>query len=312
MPILETENLTKIYSSGILKRKNITALKGVSIAVEPGEIFGLLGPNGAGKTTFIKLLLSIAHPTSGSAKVFDVGIGNVEIQKKTGYLPENHRYPPFLSAAETLRFFGQIHRMSSDKLRTRVTYLLQLVGLQDWANVKVKKFSKGMLQRLGLAQSLINDPDLLFLDEPTDGVDPIGRKEIRNLLLDLKSQGKTIFLNSHLLSEVESISDRVVILNKGEVIKTGLISDLTELRSEYDIRYEGSCTEATFSRLSALGKVSHGELSSLSVYVESTESLNAMIDILRQEQIRLLSLTPKKSTLEDYFINLIRKENNAQ
>src|SRR3989304_5850809 len=227
MPIVETASIFKTYRSGVFKRVTVPALVDVSLSVDSGEIFGLLGPNGAGKTTFIKILLSIVHPTTGEATILGETLGSLKIKEKIGYLPENHRYPQFLTGYQTLHFFGGLSGLTGSALRDRALSLLDLVGLSEWKKVKIKRYSKGMLQRLGLAQALLNDPEILFLDEPTDGVDPVGRKEIRDLLKDLRKQGKTIFLNSHLLSEVEAISDRVAILNKGKVLKVGTVSEIT-------------------------------------------------------------------------------------
>jgi ABC-2 type transport system ATP-binding protein len=233
MSVIETKNLTKEYSSKSFSKKKILALDKFSFNVESGEIFGLLGPNGAGKTTLIKLLLSIVFPTEGEALIFDKNISDVNIKSKIGYLPENHRFPGYFTAEKVLYYFGGLSGVSSRILKNRIDELLKLVNLEKWKKTKVSKFSKGMMQRLGIAQAIINDPELIFLDEPTDGVDPIGRKEIRDIMLDLKSKGKTIFVNSHLLSEVELVCDRVAILNKGVLIKEGLVEDILAVSAGY-------------------------------------------------------------------------------
>jgi len=238
MTIVETRALSKTFRLGLIRTSHVEALKAVDLSVNRGEIFGLLGPNGAGKTTFVKILLSITHPTSGDAQVFGQNLGALPIREKSGYLPENHRYPPFLTGLQTLLLFGSLHGLKGSSLTQKARSLLQQVGLKDWMNVKIKRYSKGMLQRLGMAQALLNNPELLFLDEPTDGVDPVGRKEIRDVLKDLRSQGATIFLNSHLLSEVELICDRVAILDKGQVLRVGTISDITAPQLEYEIQVE--------------------------------------------------------------------------
>ena len=191
MHAITSDSLSKTYRSGIRGKQQVAALVGFSIDVAPGQIFGLLGPNGAGKTTFIKILLSITHPSSGEASILGTKLPSVQIRKRIGYLPENHRYPGYLTGEQVLRFFGRLGGVAPGVLHQRIPTLLQLVGMEQWRTMKVKKYSKGMLQRLGLAQSLINDPEVLFLDEPTDGVDPVGRKEIRDVLTNLKNQGKT-------------------------------------------------------------------------------------------------------------------------
>jgi len=207
---IETHHLSKFYSRGKVK-----ALQDFSLSVEKGKIFGLLGPNGAGKTTFIKLLLGIIHPTKGQAFILGQPVSNYRVHQHIGYLSEKHHFPDFLQARQVLYYFGKMSGISGSQLDLRIEELLELVNLSEWANAKTREFSKGMLQRLGLAHTLINDPQLIFLDEPTDGIDPVGRREIRDLLQLLRDQGKTIFLNSHLLSEVERISDEIAILLAG-------------------------------------------------------------------------------------------------
>jgi ABC-2 type transport system ATP-binding protein len=309
MEALQTVDLTKHYRPGLFKRKNILALEKVSLSVEQGEIFGLLGPNGAGKTTFVKLLLSIALPTSGTATVLGHSLGQRALKEKCGYLPESHRYPGFLTALDTLIFFGRLNGLPESALKDKANSLLEMVGLKDWAKVKTKKFSKGMLQRLGLAQALINDPKLLFLDEPTDGVDPIGRKEIRDLLLKLRTQGTTIFLNSHLLSEIELMCDRVAILNKGQVVRTGTISELTTQKLAYVIQLSAPISEDLRMQLHQ----SHFSLEvkdkSLTVSLKDKSELNSIIDALRAEGIGIEGMTQQKTSLEDYFIQLLKGEN---
>src|SRR5437867_11780295 len=226
MPVIQTSGLSKVYSAKFSKRK-VNSLNNFTFSVNEGEIFGLLGPNGAGKTTLIKILLAIVFPTSGSGKIFGQQLTDHNWKSKIGYLPENHKFPLYLTGEQVLEFYGGLSGSKDPSAITKkIPELMAAMKLGEWKKVKVKKYSKGMLQRLGLAQAMLSDPDLLFLDEPTDGVDPIGRKEIRDLLLDLKHKGKTIFLNSHLLSEVELICDRVAILNKGDLIKEGSVDEL--------------------------------------------------------------------------------------
>jgi ABC-2 type transport system ATP-binding protein len=309
MEALQTVDLTKHYRPGLFKNKNILALEKVSLSVEQGEIFGLLGPNGAGKTTFIKLLLSIALPTSGTATVLGYTLGQRALREQCGYLPESHRYPGFLTALDTLVFFGRLNGLPESTLKDKSKSLLEMVGLKDWLKVKTKKFSKGMLQRLGIAQALINDPKVLFLDEPTDGVDPIGRKEIRDILLQLKSQGTTIFLNSHLLSEIELMCDRVTILNKGKVIRTGTISEMTTQQLVYVIQTSAPIAEDIRIRL----RQSHFSLefqdTGLVVSLKDKSELNPIIDLLRENGIEIAGLMQQKTSLEDYFIKLLKGEN---
>jgi len=311
MNTVSISNLSKSYSSGLFKKSNIQALSDVSIEVRKGEIFGLLGPNGAGKTTLVKILLSIVRPTSGDAAILDQPLGSSRVRERIGYLPENHRYPPFLTANQTLLHFGRLQGLSGPGLRERAAKLLQTVGLGQWSAVKIKKFSKGMLQRLGLAQALINDPEVLFLDEPTDGVDPVGRKEIRDILKDLRTAGKTVFLNSHLLSEVEEVSDRVAILNKGRVISTGTIQDFTAHVLEYEINLGVSPTEATLAKLKPLCRTVTANQASLSLALRTKEDMNQVLQLLLHEGLVVESVLPRKSRLEDSFIDLIKSGENS-
>ena len=308
MVVVQTEQLSKVYRSGLIRRSEVTALRDVTVEVNSGEIFGLLGPNGAGKTSLVKILLSVSFPSSGSATVFNEPLGSLFIRKRSGYLPENHRYPTFLSGLETLMMFGRIHGLESRALKDRALALLQTVGLKDWANHKIKKYSKGMLQRLGLAQALLNEPDVLFLDEPTDGVDPMGRKEIRDLLRELRNRGTTIFLNSHILSEVELICDRVAILNKGQVIKVGTVDAITKKQDEYEFHLTKHVTKALCEKLKKIlpGIQREGKL--LRVVANNSKEMNTVIDFLRSKNILIQSITYRKSTLEESFIELIKAE----
>jgi ABC-2 type transport system ATP-binding protein len=307
---IETKSLSKIYSTAFGKKK-VNALSEVSLKISHGTIFGLLGPNGAGKTTFVKLLLGITYPTLGSGILLNEPISNYTVKKKIGYLPENHRYPGYLKGIEVLRFFGKLSGMSGKDLEIKIDELLELVKLSEWGKSKVKTYSKGMMQRLGLAQSLLNDPDLVFLDEPTDGVDPIGRKEIRDILLELKSRSKTILLNSHLLSEVEMITDRVGILNKGKLLREGSVKELTERKAEYKISLSES--EIDTNKFSdnniSIMKNSDG---SLSVKLDDVESLNMLIDNLRKNGFLIREIEHNKSTLEEMFISLIKEADKGR
>lgn len=286
----------------------MTALRNASLTVNAGEIFGLLGPNGAGKTTFVKILLSIVLPSSGSASILNEPLGSLAILRKSGYLPENHRYPSFLTGLETLLMFGRMHGLDTRTLKDRALSLLQMVGLKDWEKVKIKKYSKGMLQRLGLAQALLNEPEIMFLDEPTDGVDPVGRKEIRDVLRDLRSRGTTIFLNSHILSEVELICDRVAILNKGQIIKVSSVDAITKRQDEYEIRLGAEVTEDMLEQVRAITVSAEREGTLLRIVARDRQEMNRVIDYLRAKGILVESITHRKSTLEESFIELIRSE----
>ncbi|MCF8240483.1 MAG: ABC transporter ATP-binding protein [Melioribacteraceae bacterium] len=309
MSIVEINNLTKIYSGGF-KRNSVTALQDFSLTVEPGTIYGLLGPNGAGKTTLVKVLLGITFPTSGEAKIFGKDISDYTVRQRIGYLPENHKFPSYLNGGEVLKFFAEMSGYKDKNLNNRIDELLDIVKMRKWKRTKIKNYSKGMMQRLGLAQAMINDPDLIFLDEPTDGVDPIGRKEIRDLLQELKSGGKTIFLNSHLLSEVELVTDRATILHKGKLVRQGTMEELTTQKEEFRIRLNDPLDENLINTdLKDYNLKMIGE-SFYSFHARNVEQLNGLIDILRKYEINIHSIVPQKNTLEEMFISVIEETEN--
>ena len=303
---IEISNLTKVYNK---KKNEVRALNDLTLNISPGIIYGLLGPNGAGKTTLIKILLGIVRPTLGNAKILGVGINDYSIRKRIGYLPENHKFPQFLTAEGVMKYFAELSGVEITNPDKEIDRLLALVNMTKWKKTKIKKFSKGMMQRLGLAQALINNPDLIFLDEPTDGVDPIGRKEIRDLLVRLKDDGKTIFLNSHLLSEVELVSDRIAILNKGNLIKEGSVEEITASKQIYTLELENKLSENfikdnfkdfTFKELDI-------DKSTYEFHISDMKELNKLIDNLRENNIVIKAVTPQKNTLEEMFISLINK-----
>jgi len=306
MIAIETKNLSKEYVSSFGK-KRVYALSGLDLAINEGTIFGLLGPNGAGKTTLVKLLLEIIFPTSGTAKILNENIADYHVKKRIGYLPENHKYPSYLSGGDVLKFFGRLSGMEGLSLQKKTDELLELVKLTKWKKSKIKTYSKGMMQRLGLAQSLINDPELIFLDEPTDGVDPIGRKEIRDILLELKNRSKTIFLNSHLLSEVEQITDRVGILNKGKLLREGTVKELTEKKEEYRLAVAENDIDITgYSNSNTI--ITSSTNGTFSVKVDDIEGMNQLLDKLRTENILIKEIVLQKTSLEEMFISLINEE----
>src|SRR5512144_644236 len=231
--VIQAGGLRKVYRSRFGTRR-VTALDGIDLSVEPGEVFGLLGPNGAGKTTAVKILLGLTRPTDGSARLFGIPVSDPESRRRVGYLPEGHRFPGYLTARQTLSIFARMSDVPAAVAEARIPELLARVKLSDWADVKVKKFSKGMTQRLGLASALVHEPEVLLLDEPTDGVDPVGRREIRDLLRAEAARGKTVLLNSHLLSEIERTCDRVAVLRKGKVAAMGTVEELTKREEKKD------------------------------------------------------------------------------
>lgn len=284
------------------------ALGGVSLCVEAGTVFSLLGQNGAGKTTLIKILLGILKPTSGSAEVLGHPAGSVAARNRMGYLPEDHRFPEYHTGPTLLDFYAGLHGISRPERKRRVGYWMDRVGLAGREKVKIRGYSKGMKQRIGLAQALIHDPDLVFLDEPTDGVDPVGRRQIRDLMLDLKKQGKTIFLNSHLLGEVERVSDHVAILNKGLMVRQGTVAQLTE--SGIGWKFGFAADPAGFVEyLVELGKKSTLRCDKtaqppyiLEVSLEKEEDVNPLVARAAQDPAGLRLLLQTRDTLEDVYL----------
>ncbi len=308
MNVIEINSLTKHFPGKKFSGEKIKALEKVSFNVGSGEIFGLLGPNGAGKTTLVKVLLGITFATSGNAKLFDKPVTNVSNKKKIGYLPENHKFPNYLTGEQVIDYFGRLSGLTKADLEKTTYKYLKIVGMDQWGTTKIKKYSKGMMQRLGLAQAMINNPDLIFLDEPTDGVDPIGRKEIRDVLLELKSQGKTIFLNSHLLSEIELICDKVAILNKGELIEVGSVADITSTSNKY-IFNTGDLSEDIMNKILTEYKGTLHGMNEFECIINSVEDVNKVIDYLRSSNVLIHGVYKEKNSLESMFINLIEQKN---
>jgi ABC-2 type transport system ATP-binding protein len=303
---IEAEGLRKVYRSRFGSRR-ITALDGVSLRVEPGQVFGLLGPNGAGKTTTVKILLGLTRPTGGRAMLAGLPASNPESRRRVGYLPEGHRFPGYLTARQTLSIFGRMSGMDRATLRKRTPELLARVGLAEWADVRVKKFSKGMTQRLGLAAALVHDPDVLLLDEPTDGVDPVGRREIRDLLQTEARRGKAILLNSHLLSEIERTCDRVAVLRAGRVVAEGRIDELTASGSHYRLVATG-VDEGLLAAFRETGASIERINGHFDLTARDVDHLNVLVDRLRARGAKLQELSPVRSSLEDVFVDLVRAD----
>jgi ABC-2 type transport system ATP-binding protein len=301
---IEAQELRKIYRARF-KARRIAALDGVSFRVEPGQVFGLLGPNGAGKTTTVKILLGLTHPTEGSARLSGLLVGDPASRRSVGYLPEGHRFPGYMTARQTLWTFGRMSGLDSAALRRRVPELLERVRLSAWTDVRVKKFSKGMTQRLGMAAALVHDPDILLLDEPTDGVDPVGRREIRDLLQEEAGRGKAILLNSHLLSEIERTCDRVAVLREGRVVAEGRIEDLTASGSRYRLVADGM-DDALIEAFRATGASVERVNGHFDLTARDLDHVNTLVDRLRAGGARLRELAPLRSSLEDVFVELVR------
>jgi ABC-2 type transport system ATP-binding protein len=304
MPVIETIELRKQYGP-------VVAVDGLTLSVEQGEVFGFLGPNGAGKTTTVKALLGLVHLTSGRASILGRPPGDPAAMARVGFLPEHFHFHPWLKAGDFLDLHARLYRIPAGRRRRRITQLLEQVGLADRAGTRLAEFSKGMSQRIGLAQALLNQPDLVFLDEPTSGLDPLGRRRVRDIIRDLRGQGVTVFLNSHLLSEVELTCDRVAIIQRGRVVRVGSIDALTGSGLEVEIRATG-LTPALQAGLAQWGMVAQLEDGRLSVRVADDGVLPAIADWLVAGGARLYALSPRRLSLEELFVRILEAEAGSE
>ena len=298
-PAIEVRGLRKVFRTTVT-RGRINALDGIDLSVQPGELFGLLGPNGAGKTTTVKILLGLTRPTEGEAFISGLSVVNPESRRSVGYLPEGHRIPNYLTARQALSIFGSMSGLDSGTIKRRSVELLDTLRIGQWIDVRVKKFSKGMTQRLGLAMALIHSPKVLLLDEPTDGVDPVGRREIRDLLREEAKKGTAILINSHLLTEMEMTCDRVAVLRAGKVVAHGSVEELTRRSAKYKVTAT-AYDDALLTQFGAERVNGHVELS-----VADLQQLNAFVDQIRARGGLVSELAPLRSTLEDVFVDLVR------
>lgn len=301
--IIKTEALSKVYHS---RRHDVLALDKLSIEVESGYIFGYLGPNGAGKTTTINILLDFIKPSEGRAWILGQEIGNIKAKEKIGFLPENPYFYTHLTAVEFLDFFGRIFHLDSAARKSRIEKLLEMVGMEKERNTIMKGFSRGMLQRIGIAQALINEPELIFLDEPIAGLDPIGRREMRELIKKIKAQNKTVFFCSHILSDVEQICDQVAILKEGRLINQGPLNKLLQVK-KIEITSQG-LTSQTLEALGRVAKTISQSDGSWQIVVDKENEVPAVLDIIQRGGGRYLSVIPHKETLEELFFSDIEKE----
>lgn len=299
MVALEIQGLTKSYPVGFWRKTLKPALYPLHLTVKQGETFGFLGPNGAGKTTTLKLLMGIIFPSAGSAEIMGHPYLDPEVKKQIGFLPEQPYFYDYLSATELLDYYAQLSGVSADERRKRIPALLERVGLADVGKKHLRKFSKGMLQRVGIAQAIVHDPKLVFLDEPMSGLDPIGRREIRELLQDLKDQGKTIFFSTHILSDAEALCDRVAVIHKGELRGVGVVEELkSETGGKSEVVWQGAQALAAVSNLLSEHHVTGDSVRAIT----SSANIDLLLEKLRQQQARVVSLTPLHGTLEDYFV----------
>lgn len=303
---VKTEGLTKTYRP-LMHREPVNAVSDLNLEVQEGEIFGFLGPNGAGKTTTIKMLLGLVYPTSGSAWILDRPAGDIETKKRISYLPETPYFYDFMSGHDVLSFYAQLFGLRGRELDNKIDELLKLVGLYRDKNKTLNQYSKGMLQRIGLAQALVNDPKVLIFDEPTSGLDPIAHAEISDLILRLRDQGKTVFLSSHQLSDVELVCDRVAILNRGKMLKTGHLDDLLTA-NHVEIRVTGldSAAAEKFRPLTERMTMQDG---CCIMEQQEGEGVDRIIDAVRAAKCNVVGVIPQRRTLEDMFVEIIREVN---
>ncbi len=301
---IEASGLTKVFRTR-WKRREVRAVDGISLNVQRGATYGLLGPNGAGKTTFVKMLLSAVHPTAGSAMIFGRPVSDSEARRPIGYLPENHRFPTYFTGNGMLDFYAALSGVDAAARKKRIPALLDQVGLDKWGDIRIGKYSKGMLQRLGLAQALMHEPALLILDEPSDGVDPVGRRHIREILTTLEEKGVTIFINSHLLVEVELFCHEVAILHKGKVALSGRVRDLTAGKG-YRLT-AAQVPEQLHNQMGSTATASARGDGLVDFQFTTREEVNQAVDLLRAEKCEIEALVPTTSTLEDVFVKTVDK-----
>ena len=296
------EGLTKVYGGRL--GEGVPAVDDIGFNVSQGEIFGFIGPNGAGKTTTIKMLLGLLFPTSGKAEVLGKPVGDIESKRRISYLPESPYFYEHMTGREVVEFYCTLFRMGKTERKAKAAELLERVGLTEDGDRSLRNYSKGMLQRIGIAQSLINDPDVLFFDEPTSGLDPIAHKDIQDLILSLKGQGKTVMLSSHQLSDVELVCDRVAIINRGKLVRIGTMDELLhEGRTVITLLKPASDLHSKLEPLSERVTV-EGE--QMRVYVDSEENVHKVLDAARGSA-SLISVLPQRQTLEDLFVEIVRE-----
>lgn len=302
MTVIETENLTQDFLTGFWRKRAVRALDELNLQVESGEVFGLLGPNGAGKTTTFKILMGLIRPTGGKAQILGAAVDEVNVRQRIGYLPEQPYFYDYLTAREFVEYCGALCDMPKAEASNRTNELLGQVGLADSADKQLRKFSKGMLQRVGLAQALINDPEVLFLDEPMSGLDPLGRREVRDLIVSLRANGKTIFFSSHILTDVEAMCDRVAILNKGRLVESGKLSEILKTRSnEIEVVISGVNETALpeFPALSATPDI-------VRIRLKDDHDLSRLVSLTHQAGGRIVSVNPVRESLEDLFVREVK------
>jgi ABC-2 type transport system ATP-binding protein len=308
MAAIEILGLTKTYQVGFWRKRPKCALQPLSLSVDEGEIFGFLGPNGAGKTTTLKLLMGLVYPTAGSARILGSEITDPRMKAQIGFLPEQPYFYDYLTAAELLEYYAQLSGVAAKDRKHRVNEVLGRVGLPDVGGMQLRKFSKGMLQRVGIAQAILHNPRVLFFDEPMSGLDPIGRREVRDMMEELKHAGKTVFFSTHILSDAEALCDRVAIIHQGELRGVGAVADLTSsVEGNVEVVWHGNSVPVNVKPLSPSCSVTGETVRA----VVPEASQDALIDALRRERIHIVSVTPLRTSLEEYFVQKLKPSGAA-
>jgi ABC-2 type transport system ATP-binding protein len=306
---IETENLTKDYPLGFWRKRPYRALDRLTLAVQPGEVFGFLGPNGAGKTTTLKLLLQLVFPTSGRVEILGRPAGDVAVHRRIGYLPENPYFYDHLTAEELLSYFGTLFGLSRADRATRAAALLDQVGLGAERRMPLRRYSKGMLQRVGIAQALLNEPEVVFLDEPMSGLDPIGRRMVRQLILSLRDRGTTVFFSSHILSDAEAICSRVAIVASGRLLSTGRLTDMLQFKVKgWEVIVEGLAEEAASGLASWASRVERISSSRCGLELPAEARPEEILPHLTALGGSVVSINPLRETLEDVFVREVSQQ----
>lgn len=300
MAVIETHGLTKMYGTK-------TGCREVTITCRKGEIFGFLGPNGAGKSTFVKMLTGLLFPTSGQAFILGRPLGDVIVRQKIGYLPENFKYQDWMTGEDLLSFHASLYKLDSKARKRRIAESLETAGLKGSEKYRIGTYSKGMQQRIGIASALLSDPEILFLDEPTSALDPVGRKEIRDLLLRLKEKGKTVFLNSHLLGEVETICDSIAIIKNGSILRQGSMTSILEEKTVLHITAAG-ITPAVLSKLKRFDPELKQDGDQVEMHLSGRETIPLIAGLLIENGCGVYELVSRRESLENLFIQIIRGE----
>jgi len=307
MSTIEISALEKTYTVGFWRKQPKRALHPLTLNIEDGEIFGFLGPNGAGKTTTLKMLMGLVFPTGGSARVLGMDVNDPRVKAQIGFLPEQPYFYDYLTARELLEYYGRLSGVSGKDLSKRVPEMLGRVGLPEMGGVQLRKFSKGMLQRVGIAQAILHDPKVVFFDEPMSGLDPMGRREVRDLMEQLKQEGKTVFFSTHILSDAEALCDRVAVIHLGELRGVGAVAQLTSnVHGKVEVVWQG----AVLAALKSFGVECHVTGDTVRA-VLAEENLDAAIDALHRERMRLISVTPVRNTLEQYFVESLKRSEKS-